>query len=154
MTEYALDDIDRSIIKFLAEDGRISNREMARKLDLNEGTIRARIKRLEADDIVRVIAVVNLTRVENSLLAFLWVDVASGFSVSAVAKSLGRVPTISLVWPLVGRADILAMTFVKDANGLADFVQREVSPMPGVNSVRYSYVRKIVKHDYYFTSTI
>lgn len=154
VTEYFLDDIDRLIVKHLAENGRVSNREIARKLNLNEGTIRARIKRLEADDIVRVTAVVNLARVENSILAFMWADVSPGCCVSTVSKDIAEVPGVFLVWPLIGRADILAMTFVKDANALSDFVQNEVSQVPGVARVRYSFARKIVKHDYYFTSMI
>ncbi|WP_169711841.1 Lrp/AsnC family transcriptional regulator [Henriciella litoralis] len=154
MTQYSLDDIDRNIIICLAENGRVSNREIARRLDLTEGAIRARIKRLEADDIIRVSAVVNVNRLENPILAFIWIDAAPGVPVTEVTQRLSELPEIFLVRSLIGRADILTMAFVRDAEQLHDYVHNAVRTISGVENVRYSFARQIIKHDYRFTSII
>lgn len=154
MSDYSIDDVDRQIIKCLAENGRVSNREIARRLDLTEGAIRARLKRLETDDIVRISAVVNVNRLELPVLAFLWIDVAPGHSVSEVARCMAELPRNILVRTLIGRADILAMTFVKDAAHLQDYLHSTVNKVPGVHETRFSYSRNILKHDYQFTSII
>ena len=39
-------DIDETIISFLEQDARVSNREIARKLNVSEGYVRKRLKRL------------------------------------------------------------------------------------------------------------
>jgi Lrp/AsnC family transcriptional regulator for asnA, asnC and gidA len=151
VTTYALDDIDRQIIKFLAENGRTSNREIARRLDLTEGTIRARIKRLEADEIVRVAAVVNVSRLPKSVVAFLRIEVAPHFLVSDVVKNIAELPATTIVASLIGRADVFAITYVKDGADLADFVHNTLYKIPGVLWVEYSVAYQIIKHDYRFT---
>jgi Lrp/AsnC family leucine-responsive transcriptional regulator len=47
-----LDRFDRSIVKVLAEDGRISVADLARKIGLSKSPTQARLKRLEADGII------------------------------------------------------------------------------------------------------
>ena len=41
-----MDQIDRKIVSMLGRDGRLSNAQMARELDVSEGTIRRRVKNL------------------------------------------------------------------------------------------------------------
>jgi predicted transcriptional regulator len=45
--EQRLDDVDREIVRQLQQDGRRSYREMARSMDVSEGTVRWRVKRLQ-----------------------------------------------------------------------------------------------------------
>jgi len=151
MTMYALDDIDRQIIKFLAENGRTSNREIARRLNLTEGTIRTRIKRLEADEVVRVAAVVNVARLPKAVIVFLRIEVAPHFLVSDVMKNVAELPDTTIVASLIGRADVFAITYVKDSADLANYVHNTIDNIPGVLKVEYSVSYQIIKHDYRFT---
>ena len=41
-----MDLIDKKIVSMLGQDGRLSNAQMARELDVSEGTIRRRVKNL------------------------------------------------------------------------------------------------------------
>ena len=41
-----MDQIDRKIVSMLGHDGRLSNAQMARELEVSEGTIRRRVKNL------------------------------------------------------------------------------------------------------------
>ena len=41
-----MDELDRKITSILQQDGRASNDSIARKLNVSEGTIRRRLKRL------------------------------------------------------------------------------------------------------------
>ena len=47
MSAALLDPLDRRIVEKLSRDARISNRAIAAELGVTEGTIRARIKRLQ-----------------------------------------------------------------------------------------------------------
>lgn len=40
MSKVRIDDVDRNILKHLAQDGRRSNRDIAQELGLGEGTVR------------------------------------------------------------------------------------------------------------------
>jgi Lrp/AsnC family transcriptional regulator for asnA, asnC and gidA len=58
-TTVSLDSLDRRIIASLAVDGHQSNREVAMRLAINETTVRARVGRLEASGLVRLVAVAD-----------------------------------------------------------------------------------------------
>ena len=53
------DGVDESIMNLLREDGRLSNREVARRLDVSEGTVRQRLKKLEDANAIRMGVVVD-----------------------------------------------------------------------------------------------
>ncbi len=48
-----LDRFDRSILQALAEDGRISVADLARRIGLSKSPTQARLKRLEADGVIK-----------------------------------------------------------------------------------------------------
>jgi Lrp/AsnC family transcriptional regulator for asnA, asnC and gidA len=54
-----IDSIDASIIELLQRDGRLSNTDIARELDVSEATVRGRIKRLIDDEVIQIVAVSN-----------------------------------------------------------------------------------------------
>ena len=54
-----IDELDRSIIEALQENGRESFRRIAARLEVSEGTIRARYARLTSEGILQVVAVTN-----------------------------------------------------------------------------------------------
>lgn len=54
-----VDDLDRSIIEALQENGRESFRRIAARLEVSEGTVRARYGRLVSEGILQVVAVTN-----------------------------------------------------------------------------------------------
>ena len=53
MIQYQVDEMDRKIIDKLTNDARASNRHLAQSLGVTEGTVRGRIKRLEAANLIR-----------------------------------------------------------------------------------------------------
>ena len=55
-----IDDVDREIIRLLQKDGRLTNTEIAKELNVTEGTIRKRLNRLVTERIIIIAAVLNL----------------------------------------------------------------------------------------------
>jgi len=54
-----LDELDHGITELLMRDGRQSNREIGRRLDVSEGTVRSHIKRLEDAGLMRIVAQID-----------------------------------------------------------------------------------------------
>lgn len=146
-----LDVLDLKIIARLADNARISNREIARELGLTEGTIRTRLKRLTDRNAIRVTAVTNIGHLRNPILAHLWIDVESSEEMSAVVEALAALPEINFVSALLGRADILAMMLVRDAGELANYLHQTVDRIPGIHRIQYSLAQKYFKHDFRYT---
>ncbi|MED5283452.1 MAG: AsnC family transcriptional regulator, partial [Chloroflexota bacterium] len=51
-----MDQIDRKIVSMLGHDGRLSNAQMARELEVSEGTIRRRVKNLLDSKTISIVA--------------------------------------------------------------------------------------------------
>lgn len=148
MSKRRLDELDQKIVTALAEDARTSNRKIATELGVTEGTVRARIKRMEEEGQIRITAVTNIDHLRNPTLAYIWIEVDSAAQVQAVAKALAAVPQIGFVAVTLGRFDILAITLVQNNGQLAEFLNSQVSVIPGVRRTECSLGVTFVKHDY------
>lgn len=151
MKSLELDALDRQIIDRLAQDARISNRAIARELDVTEGTIRTRLKRLLDEKIIRITAVANVDRLTKPLVALLWIDVEQSADVREVAAALALLPQISYVATMLGRCDVMAVALVEDGDRLIAYIHQTIDRIRGVHQVRYTLVHQFVKHDYRWT---
>lgn len=143
-----LDAVDRAIVERLAPDARISNRQIADDLGVTEGTVRARIKRMEEERQIRITAVTNIDRFENHALAYIWIEVERSGQTREVARQLSAVPELGFVGVMLGRSDILAITMVRNAEHLAEFVHSRISSIGGVRRTESTLGVNFIKHDY------
>jgi len=148
MTRRKLDDLDKSIVTWLSRDARISNGHIARELDVTEGTVRARIKRMEQEKLIRITAVTNIDRFRDAALAYIWIEVERSGQTRAVAEALADVPELGFVGIMLGRSDILAITMVRNAEHLAEFVHKRINSVEGVRRTESTLGVNFVKHDY------
>ena len=154
MKEIELSDLDRRLLDRLATDARVSNREIAREFGLTEGAIRLRLKRLLDEDAIEVVAVTNIDHIPDSVIAYLWIDVDTTYPLQSVLDALVAQPEVTYVASQVGRADILAITWVRSATHLADYLHNTIDPIPGVGRIRYELTHRMIRHDYRLTTII
>ena len=57
--DFELDKTDELILKELQEDGRISYRTIAEKLDISDGTVRVRVNRMMESGFLKVSALID-----------------------------------------------------------------------------------------------
>lgn len=148
MNGITLDDLDLQLIDRFGEDARVSNREIARELNLTEGTIRSRLKRLLDNQVLRVAAITNTNRLNNPILAYLWIEADTASHIDRLSQELADLPEIGFVATMLGRADVLAMTLVANGNELTDFLHQTIDRIEGIRRVRYSLGQNFIKHDY------
>ncbi len=142
-----LDDTDRAILDFLSENARISNREIAQKMGVAEGTIRSRIKRMLDEKSIRFTALTQEIDMETPTLCYvgLRVDLSSA---TAVARAISEFPEVRFVARTLGRFDIFTIVVVNSVEGLNCFVNDKVIPVPGVRRVHTSIATKTMKYDH------
>lgn len=146
MTQYVFDEIDHKIIDVLFEDGRISNRKLAAKLGFNEGTIRARIKRLEEEKLIRFTAVTNYEKQDRAQLASISINVEQG-SLTDVIAALKQLAEIGSVIQMFGRYDIIVMGLFKDLADVHDVATNTILKINGVQHVETAAIVKVTKYD-------
>ena len=148
MGRRRLDAVDRVIVEQLSRDARISNRQIAQELGVTEGTVRARVKRMEEEKLIRITAVTNIDRFRDAALAYIWIEVERSAQNQAVAARLSEIRELGFVGVMMGRSDILAITMVRNTEHLAEFIHSRISPIEGVRRTESTLGVNFVKHDY------
>lgn len=143
----ALDDLDRKIIEQLAQDARVSNRQIAVRLGVTEGTIRSRIKRLEKDNCIRLTAVTNPTYTGSPKVVLIGIQLERGDRKS-VCQALNAMPEVRCVIVTLGRFDVLAIGLFPTLEEVVDLANNRILALPGVRHVETSIAAKTLKYDY------
>jgi len=146
MGKYILDEVDHKIIKSLFEDARISNRKLAAKLDVTEGTIRGRVKRLEDENLIRFTAVTNIENLNTPQLVHLGIHVEQNLT-QKIIDDLVAMREINVVIKTFGRFDILAMALFDSLSDAHKIASNKIYALKGVRHVETISIVDIIKYD-------
>lgn len=118
-----LDTLDRQIISAFAADGHQSNREVARRLEVNETTVRSRVGRLESSGLIRLVAVADPVNMGYSAMtAMLAVRYAAGSKVHRRAPG-DETREVAAVLECVGHYDAIVVATAADNEALLDLIE-------------------------------
>jgi Lrp/AsnC family transcriptional regulator, regulator for asnA, asnC and gidA len=144
MTNIALDDLDKSILEILQEDGRISFADLSRKLGTAEATIRFRVKRLEDSKVItRFAALVDPSKVGLGVSGAILLKIDPAH-LEEVCERLTGFNEIVYLFQSTGEYDIVSVIFARDLVHLNDVVRR-TKMLAGVKDARVSVTTRFLK---------
>jgi Lrp/AsnC family transcriptional regulator for asnA, asnC and gidA len=144
----SLDAIDRQIVTYLSEDGRISSAEITRRIGhVSERAVRYRIDRLIRSGVIRVRAIVNPVAVGYEVIGDVMIEVAPG-QLQDVAESLVQFDNVSYVAGSVGDGDLNIQIYARDTEDLLRFVDEQICKVPNVTRTRTMMVPWKIKDVY------
>ncbi len=126
-----MDNIDLKIISYLGENSRISNREIARRIGIAEGTVRNRLDRLTKEGVLHTTALINIEKIPDLYIAYVGVKI-DGRKLTECAASIEKLPSVLTTMIITGRYDLFAVVLVPSHKTLVDFVTDQLSEVPGV----------------------
>jgi len=139
-----IDKIDRQILQCLQENAKISNLELANKVNLSPTPCARRVKQLEdAGIIVRHITLLDHEKLGLSLMAMISVtldrhtaDYFDDFEAAAA-----ELPEIIECYVVTGQdSDFLIKVMVRDMRHYEQFLLRRLTKIKGVSGVHTSFV--------------
>lgn len=142
-----LDELDRTILRLLREDGRRSNADIARAVGVSQPTVRQRLDRIVSSGAAYVTVRVNPAGIGFPVDALIMVRV-SGRNVREVGEQIAAMENISYVGYLIGSYDIQAEAFLRDNDHLFELVTEEIGTIEGVASVESWMVMRTEKFNY------
>nr|WP_320192198.1 Lrp/AsnC family transcriptional regulator [uncultured Desulfobacter sp.] len=143
-----LDRIDREIIKLLQKDGRISNTDMAKAIDVSEATVRTRLSRLINDEIIQIVAVSNPLKLGFNVVGHLRIHVEIG-RIDQVAAQLKEIQALWFIVTTSGASTGIDAEFnVASMADLNELVINQVGKISGVTSVETTLTLDFVKRRY------
>jgi len=145
---FRTDEVDERIIRLLRDDGRLSNREVARRLDISEGTVRQRLKKLEDAGAIRIGAVVDPLKLGISAFANVMIMVEPSRLQSAL-DAFSALPEVSYVASTTGQFNVLVLIAAKDLPSLRELITAQVERFKGVHRVEVRLMVRTPKHEYH-----
>ena len=145
MSDVSLDATDRALVNLLRGDARLTNKAIATKLGVAEGTIRARLKRLQEAQLVRFTALTNIA-LTGPLRVLLVRAKTSPTELRAVAEAISAMPEFKAVTITTDTYGVVAIALTGDHGRDADSLTALVAALPGVHATHTSLITDSLKY--------
>ena len=143
-----LDYIDRQILRQLQQDGRISNVELARSVNLSPTPCLERVRRLEADGYIRgYVALLDPAKLNHGLLSFVQVslDRTTEDVFERFKERVTRFPEVLECHMVAGGFDYLIKVRIASMAAYREFLGDRLASIPGISQTHTYVVMEEVK---------
>ena len=143
-----LDELDISILEILQLEARISNAELARRVNLSPPATLARVRRLEENGYIeRYVALVNRRQAGYDMFCFVRVSLQLHDieQVTGFREAVQHMPEVMECHHVTGDYDYILKVVARNTQDLEDFLINRLTPIPGVARIYTSLVLNEVK---------
>jgi DNA-binding Lrp family transcriptional regulator len=150
MTRLELDSIDWKILKELQLDGRISNVDLAARVGLSPPPCLRRVRALEqAGYITGYRALLDASKLGFDVQLFAQVGLKSQAEteLNAFIALVRKWPLVRECYAVSGGADFVLKCVGRDLHAMQDFIIKELTAAPNVESVKTTLILDIAKYD-------
>lgn len=144
-----LDATDRRILKVLQEDAKISNVELAGKINLSPSPTLARVKSLERNKVIdRYVGLVDPAALGLKMNVFIQISLErqEAAALERFEKEVSGFGEVMEVYLMTGDEDYLLRIVVPDIQALERFILDHLTKIPGIKKIRSSFALKQVKY--------
>jgi Lrp/AsnC family transcriptional regulator, leucine-responsive regulatory protein len=145
---FALDDKDRILLQYLQEDARITNTELAQRVELSPTGLQKRLRKLEEAGIVkRYVTLLDREAMGYDMLCFVQVTLQrhEPEAIERFKSAVQQMPAVLECHHITGEYDYLLKIVVQNRRQLEQFLVEILTPMPGMDKIRTSLVLREIK---------
>jgi Lrp/AsnC family transcriptional regulator for asnA, asnC and gidA len=132
--DVKVDKIDLKIIEILKKNGRIPNKEIAKILELSEGTIGNRINKLLKNHLIKIVGLTSPAVFPEKQFIYLGIKIDSNKLSIKISQEIEKLPGVKSVAIITGQYDILVELFM-EISKLINFLNKELSRVESIVSV-------------------
>ncbi len=142
-----LDEIDLQILELMQKNGRISNADLARELNMAPSAVLERVKKLEQKQVIMgYTAQINPVALQQKLLAFIFIKSTEGFGNNdKILTALSKIPEVQEVHIIAGEDCFLAKIRTTDSATLMEIMRNSLKKIPSIASTKTTIVLETVK---------
>ena len=144
-----IDATDARLLDALQRHGRMSNAELAEKVNLSASACHRRVQRLEAEGIIRgYVALLDQRKVGRPTTVFVEITLSGQADevLDAFERAVARVPDVLECHLMAGSADYLLKVVANDTDDFARIHRRYLATLPGVAQMQSSFALRTVRH--------
>lgn len=133
-----IDHLDDKIIEILKKDSRRPFVEIANELEVSEGTIRSRVKKLFEEGVIQAFTIKTSSK---NVKALVEVKIDVNVNTSDIADQIASFEGVSEVYEVTGEEDIVAIIDVTSSPQLNEIIER-IRRYDNVESTRTRLILK------------
>ncbi len=142
-----MDEVDLKILKLLLEDARRSYRDIAKELGLSVATVHNRVKKLQAEGVIKGFApIIDHSKLGFDLTALILLQAEGGHLIE-VEEQVAKLEETCAVYDITGEFDIAVVARFKSREALNRFI-KSLLKIPFVKRTSTSMVLNVVKEDF------
>jgi len=144
---FALDEIDRKLLKELLTDSKRSYRELASAIGVSAATVINHVQRLESAGVIKdYSARLDHERLGYELTVVTEIVVSKG-KLLETEEAIAKIPNVCAVYDITGQTDAMVVAKFKSRNTLSDFTKALLA-MPYVERTNTHVVLTTMKEDF------
>ncbi|MFQ6053230.1 MAG: Lrp/AsnC family transcriptional regulator [Candidatus Bathyarchaeia archaeon] len=144
---FALDDIDRRLLRELLKDSKRSYRELAKSIGVSAATVINHVQRLESAGVITDYSVrLDHERLGYELTVITEITVSKG-KLLETEKEIAKIPNTCAVYDVTGLTDAMVIAKFKSRRDLSNFTKKLLA-MPYVERTNTHVVLTTMKEDF------
>lgn len=146
-----LDAIDWKLLEILQQNGKLTTKEIAKKVNLSSTPVYERIKRMERLGIIKnYIAIVDAEKIGMSLTVFCNVTLKEHTKEigNRFVKEITSLRQVTECYNISGDYDFMLKIIVKDMRQYQDFVINDLGSIKNIGSAQSTFVMGVIKQSY------
>lgn len=147
--DRALDEIDKAILHELQQHSRISNVELANRVQLSPPAVHSRIKRLEQLGYIdQYTAIINREKVGYDMVCFINVSLQEHQLelMQSFGAAVQEIPEVLECYSVTGDYDYLLKVLVQNRHQLELFIMEKLASIAGIARINTNLVLSEVKN--------
>jgi Lrp/AsnC family transcriptional regulator for asnA, asnC and gidA len=142
-----LDEKDRAIISYLQYDGRTPYTKIADELNIAEGSVRQRVKRLIDSGVLQIVGIVEPKEMGWNEAGMIGITVQAN-RIAEVAEAIAQLPEVSYLFQAAGEFDLFAEVYCKDRDHFVSFLNNKLQKISGIDRTQSFLILKMHKLSY------
>lgn len=130
-----LDELDRTILRSLRQNARMSLQEMSRKTGISDATIQFRLKRMKASGVIEQFTITASPAATGyTITAIMLVQTDAEMHDNAV-RALAKIPEITEVYEVLGEYDLFAKVWSRSLEELNTIINDQIRSIDGIEDL-------------------
>lgn len=143
-----IDDLDRKILQLLERNARITNKELAKQLELSITPVFERVKKLERRGYIKkYVAVLDHEKLDKGMVVFLHIKMQAHNheSIARLMTEAQKLDEVMECYHVTGDTDFLMKVLMPDMKAYEEFVLNKLTKITGIGNINSAIVMSTVK---------
>ncbi len=148
---YNLDSIDLKLLEILQQNGKLTTKELAQKVNLSPTPVYERIKRLEKAGIIKhYAAIVEAEKLGKSLTVFCNVKLREHTKEigNQFVKDIAALKQVTECYNISGDYDFMLKIVTTNMKQYQEFVINDLGSVKNIGNTHSTFVMGVIKHSY------